>query len=184
MTADGSLKNPRSGLYLNSPDSITTTGTALRVWPCNGSAARQSAASPPILHTLQGGAPNCVDTAGDDLDTDRHPVPLHTCHEYGHGAPGGLAEASDQRWLSPRRITACARTGDAWTSTAMRPPRGVPSKLGPATASAVSSGCRSRTGLSPTPRRTCASTLPAIRRRTRASCASGRATDLPNNGSS
>ncbi|MCJ0867795.1 ricin-type beta-trefoil lectin domain protein [Streptomyces sp. AP-93] len=84
--ADGSLRNPRSGLCLDAPGGNTANGTRLQIWHCNGLA--------PQKFFVNGGAPiigpggKCVDVAGDDNGTAGAPVMLWDC----------LSTAKDMYW--------------------------------------------------------------------------------------
>ncbi|MDX6356200.1 MAG: non-reducing end alpha-L-arabinofuranosidase, partial [Streptomyces sp.] len=83
---NGSLLNPLSGYCLDDPDAVTTNGTQLRIWPCNGAPAQQ--------FKLNGGTPvvgpggKCLDVFGEDNGGDKAPVDLWDCQPT----------AIDQHW--------------------------------------------------------------------------------------
>src|SRR6201996_850249 len=84
--ANGSLRNPQSGLCLDDPSGNTANGTVLQIWTCNGTPAQTFSVNGGGMIAAPGG--QCADVAGDDVGANGTVVQLWGCQSY----------AVDQHW--------------------------------------------------------------------------------------
>ncbi len=89
--ADGTVKNPQSGLCLTSRNAQTANGTRLEIQPCTGAASQRFIVTPGLLFDetpINAPGGNCVDVIGANTGSNGNRVVSWDC----------LREANDQSW--------------------------------------------------------------------------------------